>query len=80
MAQYFMMHEYVDYHGDAALATDIRLQYQKAVFEGVESWIEILNRHIPDHEILNYCVSLYYDRSMVTLASLIIEKYRNAAY
>lgn len=80
IAQYFMMHEYVDYHRDGALATDIRSQYQTAVLEGVDSWREILNRYIPDHEILNYCVSLYYDRSMVTLASLIINNHRGAAY
>jgi len=80
IAQYFMMHEYIDYHRDGAPATDIRLQYQKVVLNGVGNWMKILHPHIPGNEILNYCVSLYYERSMVTLASLIIEKYRNAAY
>lgn len=81
IAQYFMMHEYVDYHRDGAPATDIKVQYQKAIFYGVGSWLEILKKsHIPEHEILNYCVSLYYDRSMVALASLIINNHRDAAY
>ena len=80
VAQYFMMHEYVDYHTEGAPATDIRVKYQKAVLNGVESWLGILKAHIPEHEILNYCVSLYYNRSMVTLASLIIENFRDVAY
>ncbi len=80
IAQYFMMHEYVDYHIEGSPATDIRVQYQKAVVNGVENWLEILKKHIPDHEILNYCVSLYYKRSMVTLASLIIENFKDVAY
>lgn len=80
IAQYFMMHEYVDYHSEGNPAATIRIQYQKAVLNGVGSWLEILKTHIPEQEILNYCVSLYYSRSMVTLASLIIENFRDAAY
>lgn len=80
IAQYFMMHEYVNYHTEGAPATDIRLQYQKAILGGVGSWLEILKSHVPEHEIINYCVALYYNRSMVTLASLIIENYRSVAY
>jgi len=80
IAQYFMMHEYVDYHSEGTPAATIRIQYQKAVLNGVGSWLEILKNHIPEHEVLNYCVSLYYNRSMVTLASLIIENFRDAAY
>ena len=80
IAQYFMMHEYVDYHSEGTPAIDIRAKYQKEVINGVGSWLEILKPHIPEHEVLNYCVSLYYNRSMVTLASLIIENYRDAAY
>lgn len=80
IAQYFMMHEYVDYHVEGAPATDIRAKYQKEVINGVGSWLEILKSHIPEYEMLNYCVSLYYNRSMVTLASLIIENYRKTAY
>jgi len=76
IAQYFMMHEYVNYHTEGASATDIRLQYQKAILSGVGSWLEILKSQISEHEIMNYCVSLYFNRSMVTLASLIIENYR----
>ena len=80
IAQYFVMHEYVDYHKKGAPATDIRIQYQKEVLNGVESLLEILQPHLQQQEILNYCVSLYYDRSMVTLAALIIENFRDAAF
>lgn len=80
VAQYLMMHEYVDYHIEGAPATDIKVQYQKAVLNGVESWLEILKIHIPEHEILNYCVSLYYNRSMVTLASVIVDNFKDSAY
>ncbi len=48
--------------------------------DGVGNWLEILMIHIPEHEMLNYCVSFYYNRSMVTLASLITEKFRDVAY
>ncbi len=80
IAQYFMMHEYVDYHIKGAPAVDIKIQYQKAVLNGVGSWLAILKTHIPEHEILNYCVSLYYNRGMVTLASLLIENFKDVAY
>ncbi len=80
IGQYFMMHEYVDYHIKDAPASDIQAQYKKAVVHGAGNWIEVLKAHIPDHEILNYCVSLYYNRGMVTLASLIIENFRDVAY
>lgn len=80
IAQYFMMHEYVDYHREGAPATDIRAEYHKEVLNGVRSWLDILKNHIPEHEILNYCVSLYYQRSMVTLASLIIGNFKDVAY
>lgn len=80
IAQYFMMHEYVDYHAEGAPADDIRFKYQKAVLSGVGSWLETLQSYIPKQEILNYCVSLYYKRSMVTLASLIIDNFRDVAY
>jgi hypothetical protein len=81
IAQYFMMHEYVDYHIEGAPATDIKIKYHQEIIHGVEKWLEILKDHLPDHEILNYCVSLYYyDRSMVALAVLIIENFRDVAY
>jgi len=80
IAQYFMMHEYIDYHLEGAPATDIRVQYQKAVLDGVKSWLKILRPYIPENEILNYSVSLYYNRSMVTLASLISENFKEAAF
>ncbi len=80
LAQYFMMHEYVSYHAKGAPAAEIKKKYQEAVLAGVGSWLEILTPYIPKHEILNYCVSLYYNRSMITLASLIIENFRDVAY
>jgi hypothetical protein len=80
VAQYFMMHEYVDYHVEGAPAIDIKSRYQQAVLDGVTYWLEILSPNIPAHEVLNYCVSLYYQRSMVTLSALIIEKYRDIAF
>lgn len=80
IAQYFMMHEYVDYHIKGAPATDIKAQYQKAIINGVSSWLEILKTHIPEHEVLNYCVSLYYNRGMVTLASVIVDNFKESAY
>jgi len=80
IAQYFMMHEYVDYYIKGEPAANIRQQYQQAILNGVGNWIRILTPYIPDNEILNYCVSLYYNRSMVSLASLIITNYRDTAY
>jgi hypothetical protein len=80
IAQSFMMHEYVDYHEEGAPATNIRIKYQKEVVNGVGSWLETLKPHLQQQEVLNYIVSLYYNRSMVTLASLIIENFRNVAY
>lgn len=78
--QYFMMHEYVDYHTDGTPATDIRAKYHKAVLNGVGEWLEILQPHLPEQEVINYCVSLYFNRSMVTLANLIIENYKDVAF
>ena len=80
VAQYFMMHEYVDYRVEGTPATDIRARYQQAVVDGVGNWLAILGPHIPEHEILNYCLSLYYQRSMVTIAALIVENFQSAAY
>ncbi|MHB1350317.1 MAG: hypothetical protein ACYCYR_10640 [Desulfobulbaceae bacterium] len=80
VAQYFMMHEYVDYRAEETLATDIRASYHQAVVDGIGNWLAILGPHIPEHEILNYCLSLYYQRSMVTIAALIVENFQSAAY
>jgi hypothetical protein len=80
IAQYFMMHEYAEYHVAGRPATDIKKRYNEAVLSGVGSWLDILSPYLPKHAILNYCVSLYYDRSMVSLASLIMEKYRDYAF
>lgn len=78
--QYFMMHEYVSYHTEGAPPDDIRARYQQAVLDGVDSWLAILGPHISEHEILNYCLALYYERSMVTLAALIAEHFQDAAF
>lgn len=78
--QYFMMHEYVDYHTEGAPAIDIKNRYQEAILEGVSNWIELLRPYIPDYEVLNYIVSFYYNRSMVTLAHKIIINNKNAAH
>ena len=80
IAQYFMMHEYVDYHVAGEPTADIRASYQREVISGVGHWLEVFKPHLPKQDVLNYCVSLYYNRSMVTLASLIIDNYRDFAY
>lgn len=80
VAQYFMMHEYVSYHVEGAPATDIRASYEQAVLDGAGDWLANLKPHLPEHETLNYIVGLYYDRSMVTLASRIREKFAPYAY
>jgi hypothetical protein len=80
IAQYFMMHEYVDYHVEGAPATDIRARYEQAVLDGAGDWLATLKPRLPEHEVLNYIVSLYYDRSMTALASRITERYGQYAY
>ncbi len=80
IAQYFMMHEYVSYYREGYPASDIRVQYQKEIVDGVRNWLNILKPNIPEHEILNYCVSLYYSRSMVSLASKIMDNFREVAF
>lgn len=80
LGQYFMMHEYVNYHLKGEPVTNIKEKYRQAVLTGVGNWLEILKNNIPEHEVLNYCVSLYYERSMVTLAALIMDRFRSAAF
>lgn len=80
IAQYFMMHEYVNYHVEGISVPAIQVQYQKEVVSGVGNWLERLKPFIHEYELLNYCVFLYYQRSMVTLASLIIENFREDAF
>ena len=80
IGQYFMMHEYVDYHVDGAPAGDIRVQYEKAVISGVKNWIRTLKPYLPEHDVLNFCVSLYYNRGMVTLSHLIVSSFADFAY
>lgn len=78
--QYFMMHEYVNYHQEGAPASDIRKKYINEVVAGVGRWVDTLQPHIANHEILNYCVSLYYKRSMVSLASIIMNRHKKIAF
>jgi len=80
IAQSFMMHEYVDYHVAGSPATNIRVKYRKTVMGSVKSWLKILKPHIPEHEVLNFCVSLYANRSMITLAHRIIENFKEVAF
>ena len=74
LARYFMMHEYVSYAGN------IQQEYHQGVFDGVGRWLEILRPFVPENKVLNYCVSLYYNRSMSTLGGLIIENFPQAAW
>ncbi len=78
--QYFMMHEYVDYHVGDIPATNNREKYENEVLNGVADWLNTLSPSIPVHEILNYCISFYYNRSMVTLSSLIMENFQDIAF
>ncbi len=80
IAQSFMMHEYVDYHIEGQPATTIKTHYHNEILNCVRGWITALKETILSHEILNYCVSLYYDRSMISLAARIIHAYKDIAY
>lgn len=80
ITQYFMMHEYIDYQTAGKTSTGPLARYQQEVVGGVGAWLRILSPRLPRHEILNYCVSLYYQRSMVSLASLIIKSFREDAF
>ena len=80
IGQSFMMHEYVTYGGKGTPPADIRARYEQAVQDGVGAWLALLRPHIPEPEVLNYCLSLYYQRSMVTLAALIAENFPHAAH
>lgn len=80
MSQFFMMHEYVDYHQKGKPAADIRVNYQREVVNGVKGWLETLTPHLSKNEILNHCVAFYYQRSMVALASHIMQNFPESAY
>jgi|MTBAKMStandDraft_1061839.scaffolds.fasta_scaffold13023_2 hypothetical protein len=80
VAQSFMMHEYVDYRSAGVPATGIKARYQEEVLQGVASWLGVLAPHLPRHEIVNYCLSLYYERSMVTLAARIADRFQDDAF
>ncbi len=80
IAQYFMMHEYVSYHVQGNSPVEVRRRHHDAVMNGVGNWLEILNPHIPQQEILNHCVLLYHKRSLVTLASEIIDNFQEVAF
>lgn len=80
LAQYFMMHEYASYHTEGGPAVDIQRKYVQEVLSGVKDWLAILKPFVPENEVLNYCVSLYYRRSMVSLAAVIIDQFPNHAW
>ncbi len=80
IGQYFMMHEYVSYHRNGEPAADIRPKYRREVLVGVKSLLTLLRDHIPENELLNYCVGLYYNRGMVTMASFIADNFESIAY
>jgi hypothetical protein len=80
IGQSFMMHEYVTFGGEGTPPADIRARYEQAVQNEVGAWLALLRAHIPEPEVLNYCLSLYYQRGMVTLAALIAEQFPHAAF
>jgi hypothetical protein len=80
MARSFMMHEYVDYHVPGSPAAEIKKRFEQAVLGNVQAWLETLSPFLPGHEILNYCVSLYYNRSMVTMAGRIMDAFPDHAW
>ncbi len=75
MAQSFMMHEYVDYRVAGEPATTIQARYRQEVLAGVAGWLKALSPHIPGHLVVNSCVSFYYERSMVSIASQIMGRF-----
>jgi len=80
IGQYFMMHEYVSYHRTGEPAANIRSKYRGEVVAAVKTLLTILRDHIPENELLNYCVGLYYKRGMVTMASFIADNFASIAY
>jgi len=80
IGQYFMMHEYVSYHREGIPAGDIRSQFQQEVLAGVKGLLALLQEEIPENELLNYIIGLYYNRGMVTLASFIADNFRESAF
>ena len=80
IGQYFMMHEYVSYHRKGEPAGDIRPKYRREVLSGVKALLTLLREHIPENELLNYYVGLYYNRGMVTMASFIADNFESIAY
>lgn len=75
MSQSFMMHEYVDYLVEGEPATTIQARYRQEVLAGVGDWLKALSPHLPGHLVVNTCVSFYYERSMVSMASQIIDRF-----
>ncbi len=53
IAQYFMMHEYVDYKVQGDPATAIRGRYEQEVMDVVRSWLRVLIPQIHLYDILN---------------------------
>jgi len=75
-----MMHEYVSYHRKGEPAGDIRSKYRREVVAGVKSLLDLLRDRIPENKLLNYCVGLYYNRGMVTMAACIADNFKAIAH
>lgn len=79
MNQSLMMHEYVSYQGKGDAVGAVQQKYQNAVLDAVGGWLKALSEQIPGSEIVNSCVAFFYERSMVSLAALIIARFPDEA-
>lgn len=79
VAQSFMMHEYVNYRREGEPATAVQQSYQAEVLGNVSNWLNAFSPNIPESDIINFCVAFYYNRSMVTMAFLIIDRFPDVA-
>ncbi len=67
-------------HGNEFSDKTRRLTHQDAVISGVGAWLDLLQALIPRQEVLNFCVGLYYNRSMATLGHRIVAAYPRDAF
>jgi hypothetical protein len=77
--QSLMMHEYVDYHVEGEPTAAIPQRYEEEVLGGVGDWLKVFSPHISPNDIVNACVAFFYERSMVSMASLIIDRFADEA-
>ncbi len=79
--QYFMMHEYVSFIPEGT--KDImygKMEFNNAIISSAGNWIDLLQDMVAAEKVLDFCVGLYYDRSMVGQATGIIDAYREIAF